>query len=78
MDLAMAFAEAGARYVVASPVRIDDEASRVIAPEFYRQLAGGLAPPEALRRTQLRFREQGSGWTHPYFWANYHLHETPG
>jgi CHAT domain-containing protein len=74
MDLGVAFALAGAACVLASPVRVDDEASRFIAPEFYRRLQGGLSITEALRRTQLELRDGGGRWSHPYYWANYHIH----
>ena len=44
---------AGARNVVATLWNVADESTAVLMERFYRYLAGGEAPPSALRRAQL-------------------------
>jgi CHAT domain-containing protein len=52
-SLAAAFQMAGARNVIASLWDADDEVTRELTSRFYRQLAAGAAPAEALRTAQL-------------------------
>jgi CHAT domain-containing protein len=53
LGLSWAFQRAGARAVLASLWRVDDEAAALFIGRFYRHLAGGAATPEALRLAQV-------------------------
>ena len=63
---------------------IDDFASRSLITAFYRHLAAGAAPGEALRRarselfesmgeTRLVFRDRPTSYAHPRFWSAFVL-----
>ncbi len=69
MDFARAFMEAGARGVIASTVRVDDEASRDLALAFYRHWLAGMDEARALRAAQRELPAADERWRHPYFWA---------
>ena len=73
MDFAGAFLHAGARSVIASTLRVDDEASRYLAERFYHHWLGGKSKAVALRSAQQDVRAASSRWRHPYFWAYYRL-----
>ncbi|MEM9741346.1 MAG: CHAT domain-containing protein [Pseudomonadota bacterium] len=66
--LARAFADAGARWVLASLWAVEDQGTAVLMTRFYRRWLAGQAAPQALREAQLaqladdRFR-------HPYHWS---------
>jgi CHAT domain-containing protein len=69
--LAQAFLYSGARNVIATLWRIDDEGAAVFAEAFYRHLI--VKPPaEALASTQRDMRRHPRFW-HPYYWAGYTL-----
>ena len=53
LGLVRALQVAGARSVVASLWRVDDESAAELMARFYTRLAGGLPPDEALRQAQL-------------------------
>jgi len=72
-DFARAFMRAGARTVVASTLRVDDEASAYLAERFYRHWLGGKSKAEALRAAQLELRAARAEWEHPYYWSSYRL-----
>ncbi len=67
-DLSRSFLRAGARSVIASPMRVDDAAARRLAWLFYKNWKDGMCRAEALRRAQLELRED-SRWREPYYWA---------
>jgi CHAT domain-containing protein len=72
-DLPQAFLAGGAQAVLASSLRVPDDASRLFMLAFYERLVAGLAPEEALRLTQL---EQAGGPPEraaPYFWSGYRV-----
>ncbi len=73
MDFAGAFLQAGARSVIASTLRVDDEASRFLAERFYGHWLAGETKAVALRMAQQDVRAAGGRWEHPYFWAYYRL-----
>lgn len=64
MGLAHAFLVAGAQAVVATVRRVPDPTAGALIEEFYRQLAAGEEPAEALRRAQLARAETNDdpGW----------------
>jgi CHAT domain-containing protein len=55
LGLTWAFQRAGARAVLASLWRVDDEAAAIFIAAFYRHLASGAEAAEALRRAQNEF-----------------------
>jgi CHAT domain-containing protein len=81
IGLTRAFQYAGARSVLASLWRVEDEATAELMERFYRHLRSGEAKDEALRsaqleliRSPLRVPDGRGGWTQrnaaaPYFWA---------
>jgi CHAT domain-containing protein/Tfp pilus assembly protein PilF len=81
IGLTRAFQYAGARSVLASLWRVEDEATAELMERFYRHLRSSEAKDEALRaaqleliRSPLRVPDGRGGWTHrnaaaPYFWA---------
>lgn len=81
IGLTRAFQYAGARSVLASLWRVEDEATAELMQRFYRHLRTGKAKDEALRAAQLelirrplRVPDGRGGWTErnaaaPYFWA---------
>lgn len=81
IGLTRAFQYAGARSVLASLWRVEDEATAELMQRFYRHLRAGKAKDEALRAAQLelirrplRVPNGRGGWTKrnaaaPYFWA---------
>jgi CHAT domain-containing protein/Tfp pilus assembly protein PilF len=81
IGLTRAFQYAGARSVLASLWRVEDEATAELMQRFYRHLRDGKAKDEALRAAQLelirrplRVPDGRGGWTErnaaaPYFWA---------
>lgn len=73
MDFASAFLAAGARSVIASTLRVDDEASRYLASRFYGHWLEGKSRAAALRAAQQDVRAATPRWRHPYFWAYYRL-----
>lgn len=81
IGLTRAFQYAGARSVLASLWRVEDEATAELMQRFYRHLRAGKAKDEALRAAQLelirrplRVPDGRGGWIErnaaaPYFWA---------
>lgn len=70
IGLTRSFFEAGAKTVVSSLWKVDDESTAVLMEEFYRQLFNGKSVIESLRNSQKqvshmpRFRD-------PYYWAGF-------
>ncbi len=70
---ARAFLAAGARTVVASAIRVDDEASGELARLFYAGWLAGADKASALRAAKLALREARPEWAHPYYWSFYRI-----
>ena len=70
--LGQAFLHAGARTVLMSLWRVDDEATSVLMGTFYDQLAAGVDGSTALARGAARVREQPR-WEHSAFWGAFVL-----
>ena len=71
------FMYAGAKRVVASLWKVDDEATLELMRVFYREmLREGRAPAEALRQAQLDLR-QTRRWCSPFYWAAFVLQGEP-
>jgi CHAT domain-containing protein/tetratricopeptide (TPR) repeat protein len=75
VGLQRAFHQAGARRVLASLWRVDDDTGQLMMRHFYANLwEKGLSPQEALRQAQIEVRDHGSGDSdRPYYWANWVL-----
>lgn len=73
VGLSHAFFQAGARRVLVSLWRIDDQGAVELMARFYHGMLGeGLAPVAALRRAKLALR-QDPHWSRPYYWAGFVL-----
>jgi CHAT domain-containing protein len=73
LTLAGAFLKAGARAVISSLWKVDDEATAALMAAFYEEMfINGLPPAAALRAAQLRISRQPR-WRSPYFWAGFTL-----
>jgi CHAT domain-containing protein len=69
--LARSFLFAGARNVIASLWRIDDEGAAELARRFYEGLRT-LPAADALARAQVQMLSTGQ-WRNPYFWAAFEV-----
>ncbi len=68
------FLLAGARKVVASLWRVDDEATTELMKRFYRNLLlKNMTVPEALRQAQVDLLRNTDQWRTPYYWAGFVL-----
>jgi CHAT domain-containing protein len=73
VGLTRGFMYAGARRVVASLWRVDDESTAELMKRFYRaMLKDGRRAPDALRQAQLELSRQPR-WSAPFFWAGFVL-----
>jgi CHAT domain-containing protein len=71
--LAHAFLQAGARQVVSTLWSVDDETTRQLMVDFYREMfLNDADPAEALRRSQMKMmiRPRRSA---PYYWAGFEI-----
>ena len=67
---------AGARSVVVSLWRVDDQATAELMERFYKHMLGKnkLSPAAALRRAKLEMMEAHERrWHLPYYWAGFVL-----
>jgi CHAT domain-containing protein len=67
-----AFLHAGARSIVVSLWKVDDEATSDLMVSFYRNLGRVGDKAEALRRAKLELIDR-SRYSHPYYWAAFIL-----
>lgn len=72
LGLAAGFLRAGAAQVVVSLWNVDDRATAELMSPFYRAMATGRRPAEALRAAQLELAEGGQ-WQIPFYWAGFVL-----
>lgn len=73
-DLASAFLAAGARAVIASARRLDDEAALLLAEAFYDHWRLEDRDKATALRSALRdLRDADPRWRHPYYWAGMRL-----
>ncbi len=66
--LRRAFRLAGARTLVLSLWKVDDQATRKLMGIFYEHLLQGDPPATAMQKARLSLREDAR-YRHPYFWA---------
>jgi tetratricopeptide (TPR) repeat protein len=69
MGLPRALLYAGARSVLQTLWRVDDETTAELMERFYSGLAAGLGRARALRSAQLDALSHARGRSHPFFWA---------
>lgn len=74
IGLGWAFLAARAAGVVVSTWEVHDDATVVLMTEFYRLLAAGSPPAQALRQAQLRTAED---YPHPFHWAPFSYVTSP-
>ncbi len=73
IGLTRGFLYAGARRVVASLWKVDDEATEVLMKHFYAAIFKRcLGPGQALREAQLSMLREAR-WRDPYYWAGFTL-----
>ena len=64
----------GARNIIISPTKTDDESSSKIFLHFYQNIEKGESTSDALYHSQLTYLKSNKGITaHPKFWAPYRL-----
>jgi CHAT domain-containing protein/tetratricopeptide (TPR) repeat protein len=68
IGLPRAFLYAGARAVVHTLWRIDDQSTRIMMERFYTELRSGRGRGAALRTAQLAYLHDGA--VHPFLWAS--------
>jgi len=66
------FKLAGAKSLLMSLWKVDDEATKVLMTEFYRYLLDGKSKTESLRLAQEYVKSQ-PGWQAPEYWASFIL-----
>lgn len=71
-SLATAFRVAGANTILASLWKAHDEATKIIMQNFYENLKSGLNKAEALRKAELKLKENPK-YSHPLFWSLFNL-----
>lgn len=71
-----AFRAAGSSSVIASLWKVDDLATRVLIQAFYRELAQGVGPGQALAAAK-RELALDPRFKHPYYWAPFFLSGDP-
>ena len=73
IGLTHAFLSAGARGVVASLWKVEDQDTAAFMQRFYDELARGTSPAMALSRTRAALRGAGGRSAHPSVWAAFVL-----
>lgn len=73
LSLSRAFLHGGARAVLATAWTVDDGETAWLMREFYRELADGLAPDEALQQAQRRAIAGGGAHASPAHWGAFLL-----
>jgi len=68
IGLPRAFLYAGAKSVIASLWKVDDQASAKMMSGLYKRISRGEGPGTALRAAQLEMAHD-QRWSKPYFWA---------
>ncbi|MFZ2236060.1 MAG: CHAT domain-containing protein [Dokdonella sp.] len=70
LSFADAVSRAGARDVVAARWQVSDAATALWVPTFYRQMAEGVNPAEALWQVRRQLHDSRH-FRHPFYWAAY-------
>jgi CHAT domain-containing protein len=72
IGLPRGFLYAGARSVIASLWKVDDEATAKLMSSLYTRIRRGESPGSALRNAQLEMVHDQQ-WSKPYYWAAFVL-----
>lgn len=72
IGLPRGFLHAGARRVIASLWKVDDEATAKLMRSLYERMEKGESPSSALRGAQLELARDPN-WSRPYYWAAFVL-----
>lgn len=72
LGLSRAFFYAGARKIMLSLWRVEDESTAVLMSKFYTFLKKGLSPVAALRSAQISMLQEEK-WKSPYHWAAFQI-----
>jgi len=72
MGLPRGFLYAGAKSVIASLWKVNDDATATLMSHLYVRIKKGESPSSALRGAQLEM-VQDEHWAHPYYWAAFVL-----
>jgi CHAT domain-containing protein len=71
-SLARGFSYAGARSIITTLWKVNDEATAQIMAGFYQYLNQGMHKEEALSRAKLSYLEQADNLTaHPFYWSGH-------
>lgn len=73
IGLPRGFLHAGAKSVIASLWKVDDEASALLMKEFYTRMQQGESPSGALRDAQRTLINANNQYSKPYYWAAFVL-----
>ena len=66
------FKKAGANTIVMSLDKVDDEATRILMVEFYRNLMSGKSKCQSLKDAQKHLRKVDNGkYDNPKYWASF-------
>ncbi len=68
------FKKAGAKTILMSLDKVDDEATKLLMVEFYKNLMAGNSKYQSLKRAQKHLRQVGNGkYNKPEYWASFIL-----
>lgn len=73
IGLTRGFMCGGARSVVASLWKVDDEATAELMNQFYQAMLSEELPPAAALQKAKQVMQQHQRWHHPYYWAAFVL-----
>lgn len=72
LGLQRAFKQAGAKTIIMSLSKVDDEATRILMVEFYRNLMNGKTKRQSLQDAQQYLRKIDNGkYDDPKYWASF-------
>lgn len=72
LGLQRGFKMAGAETIVMSYREVDDEATKILMVEFYKNLMSGKTKYQSLKNAQLHLRQVEDGkYNHPRYWASF-------
>ncbi len=69
-SLQRAFREAGAKSVLATLWKVDDQATQLFMEKFYKRYMSGESAQKAVRDTQLEFLGS-KRYSHPFYWSSF-------
>ena len=66
------FKEAGVKSILMSLKKVDDEATRILMVEFYKNLMSGKSKLQSLKEAQEHLRQVENGkYDKPEYWASF-------